>query len=181
MLAICKSIARRSTSAYSDDVALIEKHHLIGGPLAELQADPNSMLATSPEAAVSLRAVIEESDARFGLLRVSLPGGHILVPSTSGAVGDQIRVRILATDVSLGREPPGRSSILNVLPAQIVATNALNAYEVLASVALGEAGAGARLLARVPQKSWEDLRFARGQNVFAQVKSVALGRTDVPE
>ena len=37
------------------------------------------------------------------------------------------------------------------------------------------------LAARVPQKSWEDLRFAQGQNVFAQVKSVALGRTDVPE
>jgi molybdate transport system ATP-binding protein len=76
------------------------------------------------------------------LLRVSLPGGQILVPSNSGAVGDHIRVRILATDVSLAREPPGRSSILNVLPAQIVATNPLNAYEVLAAVALGENGAG---------------------------------------
>ena len=36
-------------------------------------------------------------------------------------------------------------------------------------------------LARVPQKSWEELGFAQGQNVFAQVKSVALGRADVPE
>ena len=81
------------------------------------------MLATSQEAAVSLRGVIEESEARFGLLRVSLPGGHVLlVPSASGAVGDQIRVRILAADVSLPGEPPGRSSILNVLPAQIVPT-----------------------------------------------------------
>jgi molybdate transport system ATP-binding protein len=59
--------------------------------------------------------VTEESEVRFGLLRVALPGGHILlVPSASGAVGDQIRVRIPATDVSLAREPPGRSSILNV-------------------------------------------------------------------
>jgi molybdate transport system ATP-binding protein len=142
------------------------------------------MLAISQEAAVSLRGVIEESEARFGLLRVSLPGGHILlVPSAFGAVGDPIRVRILATDVNLAREAPGRSSILNVLPAQIVATNALNAYEVLVAVAvaLGEDGAGARLLARVPQKSWEELGLAGGQNVFAQVKSIALGRADVPE
>jgi molybdate transport system ATP-binding protein len=166
----------------ADQMVLLDKGHVVAvGPIAELQADPNSMLATSQEAAVSLRGVIEESEARFGLLRVSLPGGHILVPSASGAVGDQIRVRILAADVSLARELPGRSSILNVLPAQIVATNALNAYEVLAAVALGEDGAGARLLARVPQKSWEELGFARGQNVFAQVKSVALGRADVPE
>jgi ABC-type molybdate transport system ATPase subunit len=96
-------------------------------------------------------------------------------------VGDQIRVRILATDVSLAREPPGRSSILNVLPAQIVAANTLNAYEILAAVALGEDGAGAQLLARVPQKSWEELGFAQGQNVFAQVKSVALGRANMRE
>jgi molybdate transport system ATP-binding protein len=167
----------------ADQMVLLDKGHVVAvGPLAELQANPNSMLATSQEAAVSLRGVIEESEARFGLLRVSLLGGHILlVPSASGTVGDRIHVRILATDVSLAREPPGRSSILNVLPAQIVATNALNAYEVLAAVALGEDGAGARLLARVPQKSWEELGFARGQNVFAQVKSVALGRADVPE
>jgi molybdate transport system ATP-binding protein len=103
------------------------------------------------------------------------------VQSTSGVVGDQIRVRILATDVSLARQPPGLSSILNVLPAKIIATNALNAYEVLAAVALGEDGTGARLLARVPQKSWEELGFAQDQNVFAQVKSVALGRASVPE
>src|SRR5215471_6290454 len=166
----------------ADQMVLLDKGHVVAvGPLAELQADPNSMLATSQEAAVSLGGVIEKSETRFGLLRVSLPGGDILVPSTSGTVGDHIRVRILATDVSLSREPPGRSSILNVLPAQIVATNALNAYEVLAAVALGEDGAGARLLARVPQKSWEELGFAPGQNVFAQVKSVVLGRAGVPE
>ena len=52
---------------------------------------------------------------------------------------------------------------------------------ILAAVALGEDGTGARLLARVAQKSWEELGFARGQSVFAQVKSVALGRADVPE
>ena len=166
----------------ADQMVLLDKGHVVAvGPLVELQADTNSMLATSHEAAVSLRGVIEQSEARFGLLRVSLRGGHILVPSASGAVGDQIRVRILATDVNLAREPPGRSSILNVLPAQIVATNALNAHEVLAAVCLGADGAGARLLARVPQKSWEELGFAPGQVVFAQVKSVALGRADVPE
>jgi molybdate transport system ATP-binding protein len=93
----------------------------------------------------------------------------------------RFRVRILASDVSLARELPGRSSILNVLPAQIVAINALDAHEVLAAVALGEEGAGARLLARIPQKSWQELGFAKGQSVWAQVKSVAFGRADVRE
>jgi len=57
------------------------------------------------EAAVALGGVIQESEARFGLLRVSLLGDHILSCHRLGAVGNQIRVSILATDVSLAREP----------------------------------------------------------------------------
>jgi len=34
---------------------------------------------------------------------------------------------------------------------------------------------GARLLSRMTRKSWEELGFAEGQNVYAQVKYVALG------
>jgi hypothetical protein len=66
------------------------------------------------------------------------------VLSASGAVGDQIRVRILRPTSAWRASRPARSSVLNVLPAQIVATNVLNAYEVLAAVVLGEDGAGAR-------------------------------------
>src|SRR5215813_6080524 len=160
----------------ADQMVLLDKGHVVAvGPLAELQADPNSMLATSQEAAVSLRGVIEEAEARFGLVRVSLLGGHILlVPSASGTVGDQIRVRILATDISLAREPPGHSSILNVLPARVVAMRPLDRYEVLAVVGLGEQGDGARLLSRVTLKSWTELGLAEGQNVYVQVKYVSL-------
>jgi molybdate transport system ATP-binding protein len=164
----------------ADQMVLLDKGHVVAvGPLADLQADPSSMLATSQEAAVSLRGVIEGFEERFGLTRVSVPGGHILVPSTSGAVGDALRIRVMAADVTLARDSPGRSSTLNVLSARIVATNRPNLHEIMASVALGEDGAGARLLARVPQKSWEELGFVKGQNVFAQVKSVALGRNGV--
>jgi molybdate transport system ATP-binding protein len=167
----------------ADQIVLLDKGHVVAvGPLEELQADPNSVLAASQEAAVSLHAVVEGFEDRFGLSRVSVPGGRILVPSASGAVvGDALRIRILATDVTLARDPPGRNSALNVLAARIVATNATRPHEILASVALGDDGAGARLLARVPQKSWEELGLARGQTVFAQVKSVAFGRNGAPE
>ena len=56
----------------------------------------------------------------------------------------------------------------------------LDDYEVLVVVALGEKGEGARLLARItqnPGRNWA----CRRPNVFAQVKSVALGRAEVPE
>ncbi len=166
----------------ADQMVLLDRGHVVAvGPLAELQADPASMLTSSQEAAVSLQGVIVGFEERFGLLRVSVPGGDILVPSTSGSVGDVFRIRILAADVALARDRPGRNSTLNMLPARIVATDAPHPHEILASIALGEDGAGARLLARVPEKSWEELGFAKGQNVFAQVKSAALGRDNSPE
>ena len=97
----------------ADQMVLLDRGHVVAvGPLAELQADPASMLTSSREAAVSLQGVIVGFEERFGLLRVSVPGGDILVPSTSGSVGDVFRIRILAADVALARDRPGRNSTL---------------------------------------------------------------------
>jgi TOBE domain len=50
----------------------------------------------------------------------------------------------------------------------------LDRYEVLAVVALGGGGDGARLLSRMTLKSWTDLGLAEGEGVFVQVKQVSL-------
>ena len=76
--------------------------------------------------------------------------------------------------MSLAREPPGLSSILNVLPARIVSATPVEADEIIAVLALGADGSGARLLSRLTRKSWEQLRLAEGTSVYAQVKAVAL-------
>jgi molybdate transport system ATP-binding protein len=163
----------------ADQMVLLDQGRVVAvGLLTELQADTHPMLATGQETAVSLQGVIAGCEDRFGLLRVALTGGHIVSAVASGAIGDQMRVRILATDVSLARDPPGRSSILNVFPARIIAMNSLNPYEVLASPALREDGSGARLLARLSQKSWQEPGFAKGQNVFAQIRSVGLSEAN---
>jgi molybdate transport system ATP-binding protein len=160
----------------ADQIVLLEKGHLVAsGPLADLQSDPSSPLAKSREAAVSLRGVVEGFDEKFRLLNVAVPGGMVIAPSPPGYIGEQRRLRILASDVSLARERPGRSSILNVLPARVVQMKTLDPFELLVVVALGENGEGARLLSRMTRKSWEELGLGEGQSVFAQVKYVALG------
>ncbi|MGO8738523.1 molybdenum ABC transporter ATP-binding protein [Rhodoblastus sp.] len=159
----------------ADHIVLIEQGRVVGaGALAEAQGDPASPLARAHEAAVSLKGVVEAVDAAFGLIAVAVAGGRFLAPAPGASIGEARRVHILASAVSLAREAPGRSSILNVLPARVVAMNPLDAVEVVAAVALGENGEGARLLARMTRKSWEELGFATGQKVFAQVKSVSL-------
>ena len=160
----------------ADQMVLLEKGHLVAsGPLGDLQSDPSSPLAKSREAAVSVDGVVESFDPKFGLLNMTIPGGRLIAPAPPAVIGEHRRLRILATDVSLARENPGRSSILNVLPAKVVTMKVLDAYELLVVIALGAQGEGVRLLSRMSRKSWEELGLAEGQSVFAQVKYVALG------
>jgi len=161
----------------ADNMVLLDKGHLVAcARLSELQSDPSSPLATSREAAVTLPGVVTACDPEFSLSSVSVPGAVLIAPPpATGAIGEPRRLRILASDVSLAREKPARSSILNVLPARVVAMRPLDGFEVLAVVALGDQGDGARLLSRMTLKSWTELGLAEGQGVFAQVKYVSLG------
>ncbi len=163
----------------TDHIVLLERGHIVASAaLSELQSDPSSPLATSREAAVTLKGTVEASDPKFGVANISIPGGMLIAPPPplpTNAIGGLRRIRILASDVSLAREKPSRSSILNVLPARVVAMKPLDGYETLVVVELGENGDGARLLSRMTQKSWAELGLAEGQRVYAQVKYVSLG------
>ena len=68
---------------------------------------------------------------------------------------------------------------LERLQARIVAAERHDDVQVMAVVALGEDGQGARMLARVTRKSWDALGLAPGQDVFAQIKGVALVQDSV--
>jgi molybdate transport system ATP-binding protein len=165
----------------ADHVVLVETGHVVGaGPLAEVQSDPSSPLARSRDAAVSLKGVVVGFDAAYGLLDLAISGGRLFAPGPPARAGEERRVHILASAVSLAHDAPGRSSILNALPAHIIAMKPFDSFEVVAAVALGEDGGGARLLSRMTRKSWDELGFAAGQRVYAQVKSVSLdaGRGD---
>jgi molybdate transport system ATP-binding protein len=130
---------------------------------------------------VSFDGVVPESDEAYGLVTLQVRGGSLTVPAPPAGIGERRRIRVIAGDVSLAREAPGPSSILNIPPARILSMKAIDANETVAVVALGADSAGARLLSRVTRKSWEALGLAEGVSVYAQVKAVALapGRGDL--
>jgi molybdate transport system ATP-binding protein len=166
----------------ADQIVLMDKGRVIGaGPLEDMQSDPSLPLAVARDAAVSLDGVIEASDEAYGLVTIKVRCGRLTAPSGPAKVGERRRVRIVAGDVSLAREPPAPSSILNVLPARIVSAKPVDANEIVVVLALGSDGGGARLLSRITRKSWEDLGLSAGMSVYAQVKAVALapGRGDL--
>ncbi|ABD86280.1 molybdenum ABC transporter ATP-binding protein [Rhodopseudomonas palustris] len=159
----------------ADHLVLMRKGQVLAaGPLAALQSDPALPLAASRDAAVNFEATVEDYDPGYGLLTVAVDGGRLLVPAPPAQRGEHRRLRIAAGDVSLARELPHNTSILNVLPARIVSHNPLGDSEILVVLALGGNGEGARLLARVTRRSWDHLELADGIGLIAQVKGVAL-------
>jgi molybdate transport system ATP-binding protein len=126
------------------------------------------------EAAVSLDATVKAYDTAYGLLTLRVDGGGLLVPAPPIAARGRQRLRIAASDVSLARAAPQASSILNALPARIVAQSAAGPGEVIVVLALGPDGRGARLLARITLRSWALLELAVGMDIFAQIKGVSL-------
>ena len=120
----------------------MDKGRVIGaGPLDEIESDPALPLALARDAAVTLDGVIEAHDAGYGLVTIGVRGGSLVVPAPPAAIGERRRVRVIAGDVSLTREPPGPSSILNVLAARVVSMKPIGANEIVAVLALGADGA----------------------------------------
>ncbi len=159
----------------ADHLVLLENGRVTAaGPLQELQADPALPIARMPEAGVTLPSTVESFDDTYGLATLVLAGGRLLVPGGIETPGTSRRVRIAASDVSLARDPSTGSTILNVLPARILAAAPQGTVQIMVSLALGAHGEGARLLSRVTRKSWDTLGLAPGQPVYAQIKGVAL-------
>ncbi|MCP8937493.1 molybdenum ABC transporter ATP-binding protein [Alsobacter sp. SYSU M60028] len=162
----------------ADHLVLMEQGRAVAsGPLAAIQSDPALPLVARRDAAVSLEAMTAGYDEQYGLLWLDVKGGRFSVPSTPAPPGQAQRITVHAADVSLALRRPDASTISNVLPSRIVEARPLNRQELVVLLGLGEDGEGDRLLARVTRRSWDLLALATGQQVFAQVKSVALAPT----
>ena len=160
---------------FADHLVLMEAGRVVAsGPLIALQSDPALPLVKTRDAAVSLDATVQSYDAGYGLITLAVNGGQFILPAPPGNPGERRRVRVIGADVSLALEPPSSSTILNSLPARILSKTAVDAHELVAVLALGAGGKGARILARVTRRSWDKLSLAEGQLVYAQVKSAAL-------
>lgn len=111
-------------------------------------------------------------DDDWGLATVEFDGHALSVPSTGLEVGDAVRVRVLARDVSIALEAPERTSIQNAVPAEVVDVDSTG--DAMAQVTLSVGGQ--RLLARVTRRAVSVLGLEPGARVFALVKSAALAR-----
>ena len=156
----------------ADHLVLLRAGRVVAsGPLAQTFARLDLPTAQDEEAGVVIETRVAARDERHHLVRLDFAGGELYVARESLVVGQAVRLRIQARDVSLALTEHHDSSILNRFPATIVelatASNPGNAIVRL------DAG-GTALLARVTHRSIEQLRVGVGSKVWAQVKAVAL-------
>ncbi|HHM05903.1 MAG TPA: molybdenum ABC transporter ATP-binding protein [Gammaproteobacteria bacterium] len=141
------------------------------GPLPALLARLDLSFAREEEAGAILQATVAEHDPHYALTRLDLGHGTLWVNLQQHKAGERIRIKIHARDVSLSRQPPHGTSILNALEGRITDTApAARAGQLLVKLAVGEQA----LLARLTRKSWDELALQPGAKVHALIKSVAL-------
>ena len=154
-------------------VVLLEGGRVIAsGPAGETLTRLDLPMARMDDAGVVVDARVAEHDDVDSLPRLDVGGASLWVGRLDRPAGATARVRVLARDVSLAREPPGRTSILNVLPGTIEDLSDDGPGRVSVRIAIG--ADAVPVLARITRKSRDALDLRRGVSVHAMVKSVAI-------
>jgi molybdate transport system ATP-binding protein len=152
-------------------VVRIEHGRITGiGPVEEMLS--GGTIGEEHGPASVLRATVKRHDDRFGLTVLAVGAGRELVtPAIDLPSGSEVRVRILARDVSLALEAPTGISIQNRLEASIAEIARPSPFIVDVRLDIG-----APLWSRISAKATEELALAPGKRVVALIKTVALER-----
>ncbi|MBF0421378.1 MAG: molybdenum ABC transporter ATP-binding protein [Magnetococcales bacterium] len=156
----------------ADSIVVLEQGQVLSsGLLSDVLSRLDLPIRMGEDAGVVLEACVTAHDSQWHLVKVEFPGGSLWVRDTGVPMGRNVRVRILARDVSIALDQIHRSSILNTLPARVTAMGD-ESHPALCLVRL-DAG-GVPLLARLTKRSVATLALSPGMPVWAQIKAVAL-------
>ncbi|MHC8306143.1 molybdenum ABC transporter ATP-binding protein [Pseudomonas sp. PB3P13] len=154
-------------------VLLSDGKALASGPIGETLARLDLPLAMGDDAGVVIEGHVSAYDADYQLLTLQLPDTalNIRVAHTPMQLGQTLRCKVQARDISLSLQSVEHSSILNRLPVTVISELAAdNAAHVLIRLE----AAGTPLLARITRYSRDQLNVHAGQPLWAQIKAVAV-------
>jgi len=154
-------------------VLLSEGKALASGPIGETLARLDLPMAMGDDAGVIIEGQVSAYDAQYQLLSLQLPATEMSIRVTHAPmqVGQTLRCKVHARDISLSLENSEFSSILNRLPVTVVSEqSADNAAHVLIRLDAG----GTPLVARITRYSRDQLGVHPGQHLWAQIKAVAV-------
>lgn len=170
--AIYVSHALDEVARLADHLVLLDAGRVVAsGDLQALLPRLDLSDRFSDDPSVVFEARVLSHDTTDHLSCLSFVGGELWVPLCAEAPGHVLRCRVHARDVSLARERPTASSILNLIRARVVeCAPAQHPAQVLVKLDAG----GVALLARITLRSWKTLGLAPGAEIWAQIKSAAM-------
>ncbi len=123
------------------------------------------------QASVIIEAKIEQLQDEWHLAEAAFDGGKMWVRDMNFVIGSQVRLQVLARDVSLNLSPDEDSSIANTLRARIEEVSQGDHPAIL----LVRLKVGTNyLLCRLTSRSLHHLGVSVGDEVWAQIKSAAI-------
>ncbi len=163
----------------ADEVARLADHLVCldkgsvkaSGAAQDVLARIESPVIVGDDAGVVLRGRVALRDSVWHLARVEFPGGSLWVRDNGIAVGQSVRLRVLARDISITAHETRDTSIQNHLQGSIEAiADDAHPSQALVRIRCGES----ILLGRITKRAIDALKVRVGDAVWAQVKSVAV-------
>jgi len=157
-----------------DTLVLLRRGEIVdSGPANEILSN---LKGTDSLASIGKGAVLEtrvvDHDPTFALTRVRLGDHDLFVPMQELVLGEKLRLHLLAQDVSIHLGPPqSPTSVLNILPAQILEVGASDPRRSSVDIRLD---VGEPILATITRKSLDHLKLQPGQSVYAHIKAVKM-------
>ena len=154
-----------------DHLVVIHNGRVVAdGELQSVLVRMDLPILAGEEAGSIIQGTAVAYDENDDLTRLQCTGGDLWVPGKANMDGSTLRLRIRANDVSLCRNRPEQSTILNIMPVVVDAIQADHGPSALVRLVLGTD----RIIARVTRRSIRELGLQKGDKIFAQIKSVAV-------
>ena len=156
----------------ADHVVVLDAGSVIAsGSVAETLARLDLPVELADDPGTVVEGIVDGFDDAYQLLRLRVGASMMQVAHQAMPRGAGLQLRILARDISLTLTRQSGTSVLNQLPATVVARwQANETAHMMISLDCG----GVSLLARITRRSSDELGIEPGMPVWAQIKSAAL-------
>jgi molybdate transport system ATP-binding protein len=122
------------------------------------------------EGGTVIDARVVAQDLEYDLATLEFAGGRLTVPNIDALVGEPVRVRVRARDISIALSAPTDISVLNVLRGSVVDVRPEEDARAVVRVRVG----ATVLTSRITRYSVKRLALAPGREVCVLIKAVSL-------
>jgi molybdate transport system ATP-binding protein len=142
------------------------------GSVQDVMGQPDTGPAHAFEGGAVIEGTVVARDLHYELATIEFDGGAFAAPDAHALIGERVRVRVRARDVSIALERPTGISVQNILRGKVTAIEPAPGGIAVVSIKAG----AVTLRSRITRRAVEQLALAPGVEVHALVKAVSLDR-----